>query len=64
MDAAEGNPLFVEEMLGMLIDDGLLDSERRQLGADCRSVADHRSADDPCAARRRGSTGWGAKSAR
>lgn len=24
MDAAEGNPLFVEEMLGMLIDDGLL----------------------------------------
>ena len=24
MGAAEGNPLFVEEMLGMLIDDGLL----------------------------------------
>ncbi|MEX2204046.1 MAG: adenylate/guanylate cyclase domain-containing protein, partial [Actinomycetota bacterium] len=24
LDAAEGNPLFVEEMLGMLIDDGLL----------------------------------------
>jgi class 3 adenylate cyclase/tetratricopeptide (TPR) repeat protein len=24
MEAAEGNPLFVEEMLGMLIDDGLL----------------------------------------
>ena len=27
MDAAEGNPLFVEEMLGMLIDDGLLEQE-------------------------------------
>ena len=25
--AAEGNPLFVEEMLGMLIDDGLLRRE-------------------------------------
>ena len=25
--AAEGNPLFVEEMLGMLIDDGLLKPE-------------------------------------
>ena len=25
--AAEGNPLFVEEMLGMLIDDGLLKRE-------------------------------------
>ena len=24
LEAAEGNPLFVEEMLGMLIDDGLL----------------------------------------
>src|SRR4029079_15625704 len=24
LDAADGNPLFVEEMLGMLIDDGLL----------------------------------------
>jgi predicted negative regulator of RcsB-dependent stress response len=27
LDAAEGNPLFVEEMLGMLIDDGLIRSE-------------------------------------
>ena len=27
MSAAEGNPLFVEEMLGMLIDDGLLTRE-------------------------------------
>ena len=27
LDAAEGNPLFVEEMLGMLIDDGLLQSK-------------------------------------
>jgi class 3 adenylate cyclase/tetratricopeptide (TPR) repeat protein len=27
LDAAEGNPLFVEEMLGMLIDDGLLHLE-------------------------------------
>jgi len=40
-DAAEGNPLFVEEMLGMLIDDGLLE---RQNGhwvatADVTSVA-------------------------
>jgi predicted ATPase len=26
-EAAEGNPLFVEEMLGMLIDDGLLRRE-------------------------------------
>jgi len=25
LDAAEGNPLFVEEMLKMLIDDGLLE---------------------------------------
>ena len=29
MGAAEGNPLFVEEMLGMLIDDGLLDPQER-----------------------------------
>ncbi|HEU4355245.1 MAG TPA: hypothetical protein VFT27_06615 [Actinomycetota bacterium] len=27
LEAAEGNPLFVDEMLGMLIDDGLLRSE-------------------------------------
>ena len=50
LDAAEGNPLFVEEMLAMLIDDGLLARERRRLGADRRSVADHRAADDPGAA--------------
>ena len=31
LDAAEGNPLFVEEMLGMLIDDGLLRLEGRHV---------------------------------
>jgi class 3 adenylate cyclase/tetratricopeptide (TPR) repeat protein len=36
LDAAEGNPLFVEEMLGMLIDDGLLKLE----GETWRAVED------------------------
>ncbi len=36
LDAAEGNPLFVEEMLGMLIDDGLLKLE----GSTWRAVED------------------------
>ena len=35
LEAAEGNPLFVEEMLGMLIDDGLLRFEDGALA--CRS---------------------------
>ena len=33
-DAAEGNPLFVEEMLSMLIDDGLLVRDGRSLVGD------------------------------
>jgi class 3 adenylate cyclase/tetratricopeptide (TPR) repeat protein len=36
LEAAEGNPLFVEEMLGMLIDDGLLRSD----GGTWRAVDD------------------------
>jgi len=36
LDAAEGNPLFVEEMLGMLIDDGLLRFE----GGEWRALDD------------------------
>jgi class 3 adenylate cyclase/tetratricopeptide (TPR) repeat protein len=36
LEAAEGNPLFVEEMLGMLIDDGLLRFE----GGQWRAVKD------------------------
>ena len=50
-EAAEGNPLFVEEMLSMLIDDGLLVREngRWAATATCRSSC---STDDPGAARR------------
>ncbi len=39
LDAAEGNPLFVEEMLGMLIDDGLLRFETAR-GAPSSDLAD------------------------
>jgi class 3 adenylate cyclase/tetratricopeptide (TPR) repeat protein len=40
-EAAEGNPLFVEEMLGMLIDDGVLERQNGHWVAtgDLRSVA-------------------------
>ena len=52
-EAAEGNPLFVEEMLAMLIDDGLLVRATARLGRRGRprpTVAG--PADDPGAARR------------
>jgi len=41
LEAAEGNPLFVEEMLGMLIDDGLLRLEDGEwhAAADLASIA-------------------------
>jgi class 3 adenylate cyclase/tetratricopeptide (TPR) repeat protein len=40
-DAGEGNPLFVEEMLRMLVDDGLLvrDDARWRQGADLSSIS-------------------------
>ena len=41
MSAAEGNPLFVEEMLAMLIDDGLADPDATATGlqpATCREI--------------------------
>ena len=51
-DAAEGNPLFVEEMLLMLIDDGLLVRRERALEwSDRRPRGGARAADDPGAAR-------------
>ncbi len=43
MGAAEGNPLFVEEMLGMLIDDGLFDPQERRLDRRRRPLAPSRS---------------------
>ena len=52
LDAAEGNPLFVEEMLGMLIDDGLLRFEGGDVARRRRPRERHGPADDPAAARR------------
>ena len=50
--AAEGNPLFVEELLGMLVDDGLLRATRRRwppptAPASCRPALDQRAARGP-----------------
>ena len=50
LEAAEGNPLFVEEILGMLIDDGLLVREGGA-GSPPATSSDPRPADDPGAAR-------------
>ena len=48
--AAEGNPLFVEELLAMLVEDGLLERETAVAArGDCRRPD---AADDPGAARR------------
>ena len=47
LEAAEGNPLFVEEMLGMLIDDGLLRFEDGAWRAVDGPRATHGPADDP-----------------
>ena len=49
MSAAEGNPLFVEEMLAMLIDDGLLTRSDGTWVPARRPFSDHGSADDSCA---------------
>lgn len=63
-EAAEGNPLFVEEMLGILIDDGLLIRHKQPLERDRRSRDRVSSAHDPGVgfraprpARRRGTVG-------
>ena len=45
-DAAEGNPLFVEETLRMLIDDGLLSAVAGTWTRERRPVEPHHSADD------------------
>ena len=51
VEAAEGNPLFVEQMLSMLIDDGILERDDRGRWILIRDVgADHDPADDPGAA--------------
>ena len=55
-EAAEGNPLFVEEMLSMLIDDGLLVRDEGPLGRDRRHLRGPRPADDPGACSPPGST--------
>ena len=52
VEKAEGNPLFVEETLAMLIDDGLIIREGRRVARDRRPVGRHRSSFDPRAARR------------
>ena len=44
--AAEGNPLFVEEMLAMLIDDGLLERENGNWVATADLADDHGAAHD------------------
>ena len=50
-DACEGNPLFAEELLAMLIDDGLLRSEDERWVLAGRAGRAARAAHDPCAAR-------------
>ena len=53
VEAAEGNPLFVEEMFSMLIDDGVLRREDGRVARRRRDLADDRgAADDPGAPRR------------
>ena len=44
---AEGNPLFVEEMLAMLVDDGLIVRDGRPMDRGGRSLLGHRPALDP-----------------
>ena len=44
--AAEGNPLFVEQLLSMLIDDGVLQQEDGDWSADARPQRARRPADD------------------
>ncbi len=63
-DAAEGNPLFVEEMLRKLIDDGHLEPGRRPLGRARRPFRGRRPRHDQRAACRRGSTSSRPRSAR
>ena len=50
-ESAEGNPLFVEEMLSMLIDDGLLIQRERPLVSDRRHLRGARASHDSGAAR-------------
>ena len=48
VEAAEGNPLFVEQMLSMLLDDGILErDDRGRWVLDPRGRRDHGPADDP-----------------
>ena len=47
--AAEGNPLFVEQLVSMLIDTGIASLRRWSLGADRRLERDRHPADDSCA---------------
>ena len=47
----QGNPLFVEEMLAMLIDDGLLVGENGRRTVNGRHLGGTRTADDPGASR-------------
>ena len=48
VEASEGNPLFVEQMLSMLLDDGILEKDARGRWILIREVgADHDPAHDP-----------------
>ena len=49
--AAEGNPLFAEQLLRMLVDEGVLERANGDVARDGRAVRPPRAADDPGAAR-------------
>ena len=51
-EAAEGNALFAEEMVAMLIDDELLTRKERRVGRVVRPLRHSGSLDDQCSARR------------
>ena len=57
-ELAEGNPLFVEETLRMLIDDGILRRVDGKWQVDRGSRGSGDPADDQCASRPPGSNGW------